>query len=119
MYIGALRNNLAAVIDELQLPPLVFPVFGLCVGYADPDKPASVKPRLPQQVVLHQETYGQSVEQQLVEDYDQHISAFYQDQGLTTPKWSEQAVERLRSIQTLNGREHISAVLKGRRFEQK
>jgi len=119
VYIGALRNNLAAVIDELQLPPLVFPVFGLCVGYADPDKPASIKPRLPQQVVLHQETYGQSVEQQLVEDYDQHISAFYQDQGLTTPKWSEQAVERLRSIQTLNGREHISAVLKGRRFEQK
>lgn len=113
VYIGALRNNLAAVIDELQLPPLVFPVFGLCVGYADPDTPASVKPRLPQQVVLHQETYGQPVEQQLVEDYDQHISAFYREQGLTTPKWSDQAVERLRSTQTLNGREHISAVLKG------
>jgi nitroreductase len=119
VYIGALRNNLAAVIDELQLPPLVFPVFGLCVGYADPDKPASVKPRLPQQVVLHRETYGQPVEQQLVKNYDQHIAAFYREQGLTTPSWSEQAVERLRSIQTLNGREHISAVLKGQRFEQK
>ncbi|WP_213938015.1 NADPH-dependent oxidoreductase [Pseudomonas sp. dw_612] len=119
VYIGALRNNLAAVIDELQLPPLVFPVFGLCVGYADPTRPAAVKPRLPQQVVLHRETYGQPVEQQLVDDYDQHIAAFYREQGLSTPSWSQQAVERLRSIHTLNGREHISAVLKGQRFEQK
>lgn len=119
VYIGALRNNLAAVIDELQLPLLVFPVFGLCVGYADPAHPSAVKPRLPQQVVLHRETYGQPVEQQLIEDYDQHIAAFYREQGLSTPSWSQQAVERLRSIKTLNGREHISAVLKGQRFEQK
>lgn len=119
VYIGALRNNLAAVIDELKLPPLVFPVFGLCVGYANPDKPTSVKPRLPQQVVLHRETYGQPIEQQLVKNYDQHIAAFYREQNLTTLSWSEQAIDRLRSIQTLNGREHISAVLKVQRFEQK
>lgn len=70
-------------------------------------------------LVLHRETYGQPVEQQLVDDYDQHIAAFYREQGLSTPSWSQQAVERLRSIHTLNGREHISAVLKGQRFEQK
>ncbi|WP_397452344.1 NADPH-dependent oxidoreductase [Pseudomonas sp. NA-150] len=118
VYIGALRNDLAAVIDELQLPPLVFPVFGLCVGYADPEKPAAVKPRLPQSAILHREVYSHSHERTLIDTYDQTIAGFYREQGLDTPSWSEQAIGRLRSIKTLNGRERVSATLKNQHFGQ-
>lgn len=33
VYIGAIRNDIEGVAKELGLPPQVYPVFGLCVGY--------------------------------------------------------------------------------------
>ena len=45
VYIGGLRNNIAEVADLLELPDLVYPVFGMCLGY--PDQNPEVKPRLP------------------------------------------------------------------------
>lgn len=57
VYIGAMRNHPEDVAKVLNLPPHVFAVFGLCVGYPDPTHAAAIKPRLPQSVVLHRETY--------------------------------------------------------------
>ena len=57
VYIGPLRNDPEAVAAILGLPPAVFGVFGLCVGYAKPGSLAEVKPRLPQAAVLHRERY--------------------------------------------------------------
>ncbi|MFT5654044.1 MAG: nitroreductase, partial [Psychromonas sp.] len=36
-YIGGLRNDIAAVSSLLALPDLVFPVFGICLGYPNQD----------------------------------------------------------------------------------
>ncbi|QLF94659.1 NADPH-dependent oxidoreductase [Pseudomonas sp. ABC1] len=117
VYIGALRNNLQAVIDELQLPPLVFPVFGLCVGYPDPTLPAAIKPRLPQSVVLHRETYRlDEQEPRQLDDYDRQVEAFYRAQGLENPAWSRQVIERLASVDSLHGRERIAQVLHRQRL---
>jgi nitroreductase len=117
VYIGALRNDLQAVIEELQLPPRVYPVFGLTVGYPDPDRPAAIKPRLPQSVVLHRETYqvGER-ENQSIDEYDRNIAAFYREQGLDTPSWSSQTLDRLKSIRALSGRERVAQVLRAQRF---
>ena len=52
-YLGALRKDAGAVIKLLQLPRLVFPVFGMAVGW--PEMKSWVKPRLPLQTVLHWE----------------------------------------------------------------
>ncbi|HMP42460.1 MAG TPA: NADPH-dependent oxidoreductase, partial [Roseiflexaceae bacterium] len=57
VYIGGIRNRPLDVAAELNLPPRVFPVFGLCVGWPDPERPAVPKPRLPQAAVLHHESY--------------------------------------------------------------
>ena len=57
VYIGAMRNHPEEVASLLDLPPHVFAVFGMCVGYHNPDS-AAVKPRLPQLAVLHRETYN-------------------------------------------------------------
>jgi len=52
-YVGAIRNRITEVAEELKLPPRVYPVFGLVVGHPDPATRTDVKPRLPQSVVLH------------------------------------------------------------------
>ena len=52
----SLRNHPEEVASLVDLPPHVFAVFGLCVGYPNPD--SAVKPRLPQLAVLHRETYN-------------------------------------------------------------
>lgn len=111
VYIGALRNDLQAVIDELHLPPLVFPVFGLCVGYADPQQPAAIKPRLPQAVTLHRETYGVDGEAERVAAYEGTAADFSRAQGQNTPGWSEQVINRLKGVESLHGRERISHTL--------
>ncbi|MGV6477261.1 nitroreductase family protein [Azotobacter vinelandii] len=118
VYIGALRNRLSEVIEELRLPPLVYPVFGLCVGYPDPVHPAAIKPRLPQELVLHRETYRVSpTEAGSVEGYDRILADFYKQQGLPSANWSSQAIERLKKVETLNGREQIGQRLRKQQFE--
>jgi nitroreductase len=62
-YIGGIRNHPEEVAAELNLPPKVFPLFGLTIGRPDPERPASVKPRLPQTSVLYEEAYAWTAEQ--------------------------------------------------------
>lgn len=107
VYIGAIRNDIEGVAQELQLPAQVYPVFGLCVGYPSADRPAKVKPRLPQQAVLHHETYSASGEQGVIAAYDERLGAFYQREGLKASGWSEQVINRLRSVSNLHGREAL------------
>lgn len=87
-YIGGVRNHPAEVAAELNLPPKVFPLFGLTVGKPDPGRPASVKPRLPQEAVLYNETYawttGQSAAAQA---YGPALRAFQREQGMPERDW--------------------------------
>jgi nitroreductase len=57
VYIGAIRNDPVAVAAELALPPNVFALVGLVVGYPDRAVATAVKPRLPQDLVLFREQY--------------------------------------------------------------
>ncbi len=52
---GSIRNDPKAVNDLLGLPPGVFALVGLCVGYAA--QTLEVKARLPMNTVLHREQY--------------------------------------------------------------
>ena len=108
VYIGALRNDLQAVIDELQLPPLVYPVFGLCVGYAATE--TAIKPRLPQTVTVHRDTYQVDPEQEQaqIRDYETLAADFARSQGQNSPSWSEQVINRLKDESALHGRERIA-----------
>lgn len=78
VYIGGIRNHPEAVAQELNLPQRAFAVFGMCVGYPDPERTSSVKPRLPQPVVLHQENYDASLNGAPVEDYAARMLNFYE-----------------------------------------
>lgn len=119
VYIGALRNHSEAVATELQLPANAFPLFGLCVGWPDPGKPAAVKPRLAQAVVVHEETYranDQAGEAQGVADYDALIQGFQASQGLPPVAWSQQASQRVAGPASLSGRDKLVQALQARGF---
>ncbi len=73
VYIGAMRNHPEAVAEVLNLPPHVFAVFGLCVGYPDQTIAAAIKPRLPQSSVLHRETYQLAEQDQAIAHYNRHL----------------------------------------------
>ena len=63
-YIGAIRNNTAAVIELLKLPKGVFPITGMTIGY--PLHPPRIRPRLPQEAILHWESYNPNQDEALL-----------------------------------------------------
>ncbi|HLO87804.1 MAG TPA: NADPH-dependent oxidoreductase [Nostocaceae cyanobacterium] len=121
VYIGALRNQPEAVAEVLNLPPRVVAVFGLCVGYPDPEVQTAIKPRLPQAAVLHRETYKLTEQEEAIAyggrsaiaQYNQTMQAFYTAQNMDVPgDWSEHSVKRIATPEALSGRHKLAEILR-------
>jgi nitroreductase len=120
VYIGAMRNRPEEVAAELQLPPRVVAMFGLCVGTPDPARPAAIKPRPPQSVVLHHETYSLPVQDGGLEHYDSAMSRFYASQGMKVHgSWSDHSAKRVRDAAALTGRDRLVEALNALGFPLK
>jgi nitroreductase len=118
VYIGAMRNRPLEVAAELQLPPRVVAVFGLCVGWPDPARPAAVKPRLPQATVLHREYYGADDEPEQVARYNATMAAFYAEQQMRVEgDWVQHSAQRIAGPQSLSGRHTLREALRQLGFE--
>ncbi|MFW7268929.1 NADPH-dependent oxidoreductase [Gluconacetobacter sp. Hr-1-5] len=111
VYIGGLRNHPEQVARELGLPDRCMAVFGMCVGHPDPARPAAIKPRLPQAVVLHRERYDIAGEDAAIGRYDGIDEAFQREQGLAPRAWSDAMVRRVAGPQSLNGRDRLREAL--------
>ncbi len=111
VYIGGIRNHPEQVAAELGLPARVFPVFGLCVGTPDPARPTAIKPRLPQNAVLHHEQYDAKAEGCAVPAYDARMAAFQNEQQMTPEVWTRRSISRVRTPAALTGRDRIRAAL--------
>jgi nitroreductase len=119
VYIGAMRNKPQAVARELGLPPHAAAVFGLCIGYADPSRPAEVKPRLRQDVVIHRERYSTADEDVGIAAYDETLQVFQQAERLPAVGWTQAVLKRLGSVQALNGRDRLVEELRALGFALK
>ena len=118
VYVGGIRNQPAEVAAELDLPPRMFPLFGLVVGKPDPARPASIKPRLPQTSILFHETYAwTSAQREAARRYDERLRSFQREQGMTERDWTEQAGDRTRGPESMAGRHILRSVLSGLGFE--
>jgi hypothetical protein len=71
--ISVIRNEIDKVAAILQLPDLVFPVAGLCLGY--PAGEGFVSLRLPRRATTHKETYDDNALAQHLDDYDRRRDA--------------------------------------------
>ncbi len=114
-YIGAMRNNPAGVADELALPNEAVVIFGMTIGFPDPAVETDVKPRLPQNVILHRERYTPP-DPALLAAYDQRIREFQAEQKMRVTDWTEQAALRVRDEAALTGREVLRDFLRERGF---
>lgn len=112
VYIGGLRNRIADVAELLELPELVYPVFGMCLG--KPDQNPEVKPRLPLPVVLKQDRYDDSQDEAVIRDYDGTVREYYRTRtgGNKEMSWSEQ----ISGMLVKEARPHMLPFLQSRGF---
>ncbi len=94
VYIGGLRNKAAEVDALLELPPFSAVLFGMCLGH--PDQDPELKPRLPAEVILHENHY-QPLDLSKVEQYDQTMLDYYgkRSSNQKQASWSEQVTGKL------------------------
>ena len=112
VYIGGIRNQPEQVAKTLQLPPHLFAVFGLCVGYPDLAKLTAVKPRLPQAAVLHRETYNLVGQDAAITEYNEVMQQFYESQQMNVAgDWVEHSLKRVATAQALGGRDRLKEQL--------
>ena len=117
-YIGAMRNHPKAVAQELGLRAGAFVVFGMTIGYPDPELATGVKPRLPQSVVLHRERYGLPSAGEVAR-YNETLRVFRPDQLMSDIAWSRQATRRVRGPESLMGRHVLRETLEALGFALK
>jgi FMN reductase [NAD(P)H] len=85
--IGGVRKDPQAVIELLELPSYVYPISGLCIGY--PDEQPEVKPRLPLDAVVFENTYNVEITP-AIQTYNDTYSEYvkHRTNGQTTSNWT-------------------------------
>jgi nitroreductase len=109
-YIGALRNKPDAVAALLDLPDHAYAVFGLCLGW--PDQDPEVKPRLPVDLVLHENSYRPDLDSDVLAAYDAQIKDYYatRTDNQKSQTWSAQ----MAGLLSREARPHMLGFLRGR-----
>ncbi len=89
MYMGSVRNM--DLQEEFSIPDHVMPLFGMCVGYPLSNdlnpfgagkidqyekKPSHIKPRLPQELIYHQDEY-KPLDVEKLHEYNSLMESFY------------------------------------------
>ncbi|WP_051904053.1 nitroreductase family protein [Neorhizobium vignae] len=110
-YIGAVRNNAAKLATLLNLPDRCFPVTGLVVGRPDPSHDTDIKPRLRQEVVVHDETY-RTADFDEIRAYNRVMNEFQEKQRLSPVDWSNKVAVRLSGKSSLHGRDRYMEYLR-------
>ena len=87
VFIGSIRNNLPEVTRILALPHGVIPIVGLCLGY--PDQTPVVRPRLPQNVIVSENTF-QAASPQDLNTYNEVVHQYYQQRSQLDLDWVTQ-----------------------------
>lgn len=114
-YIGGVRNAAQEISDILELPDGVAPLFGMSIGV--PDEANEVKPRLPVEAVLHENSYDVEKYDELIPAYDKTIQSYYasRDSNQKESTWSEQMADFLENPR----RTHMKEFLQKRGFKFK
>ncbi|WNS41849.1 oxygen-insensitive NADPH nitroreductase [Paenibacillus sp. MMS20-IR301] len=115
VYIGGIRNEIAKAAELLGLPELVYPVFGMCLGY--PAAVNGVRPRLPLAAVLHHNRYDAGTTVQQAGVYDDISRDYMRERtgGQSDTAWSEMMAKR----QTQPSRLHMKEFLLNKGFMQR
>lgn len=114
-YIGGVRNNPAEISELLGLPAGVAPMYAMTIGV--PDEQNEVKPRLPVEAILHENTYDGEKYKELIPTYDQTMKNYYSSRSSNQKdsNWSETMATFLGKPRRL----HMKEFLQKRGFDFK
>ncbi|EAC8462557.1 oxygen-insensitive NADPH nitroreductase [Listeria monocytogenes] len=114
-FIGGIRNDVEQIAEILDLPPYTMPLFGLTIGYPVANK-EKAKPRLPQDLVYHENSY-QKMNPTILAEYDEQIKNYYDERtaGKRVEGWSEQIARGLGRTSRLD----LKAFLEKQHLNQK
>lgn len=112
VYIGGIRNDLIKTSTILDLPELVYPIFGMCLGY--PAENNAQKPRLPKEVIHKVDSYSEEGDDSLIADYNDVMRRYYSERtgGKKEFSWSEHCGSNMMA----KPRQYIGGFLKGKGF---
>jgi nitroreductase/FMN reductase [NAD(P)H] len=82
--ISSVRNHAQSVSDLLGLPDWVFPLAGMCVGY--PESAGVITPRLPLDVTVHTDRFGEEGIEAKIDGYDRRRAALVPYKKQRDPK---------------------------------
>jgi nitroreductase len=94
--ISQIRNRATRISDLLGLPDRVFPVAGLCIGYAASE--AAISPRLDLEITVHEDRYDNSAFARLGAGYDARRNE-------TNPSARQRQPERFGTVENYGWRE--------------
>lgn len=125
VMVGAIRNNPDQIAELLKLPELTYPVMGMSLGY--PAARTEPKPRLPLEIVCHEEQYHPEKIDAGVEEYDRIVDDFGHLRGREVLKdkypnfsglysWAEHTARRLADTSPTTQRLHMKEFLEKRGF---
>lgn len=116
VYVGGIRNDLREATRLLNVPELVYPVFGMCLGY--PDHESGIRPRLPLRAVLHRESYDEAAQAGAIAEYDVTTRAYYLERtkGKRDTTWSKEMADKFRRPARAYMRDYLEE--QGFRFER-
>ncbi|HEY8528529.1 MAG TPA: oxygen-insensitive NADPH nitroreductase [Paenibacillaceae bacterium] len=107
VFIGGLRSGVREATRLLKLPPLVYPVFGMCVGY--PDQDPGLRPRLPLEAILHRNEYDPGKAEKGIEAYDEVMHRYYLERtgGRRDTTWSKEMAAKFVRPRRAHLREYL------------
>jgi nitroreductase len=113
VYIGGMRNRPEETAALVGLPSGAAVVFGLCLGYAAEGREGSVKPRLPQEAVLHRKRYDLEGQDDAIRRYNAAMADFYvrEKMNVTVP-WTMHSAKRVAGPEGLQGRHVLMQALR-------
>ncbi|MFK0009523.1 NADPH-dependent oxidoreductase [Paenarthrobacter sp. NPDC090520] len=116
VYLGSLRNHSQELADLIGLPAYAYVVFGMAVGKPDPHRPAALRPRPAQSVVLHHEKYQPQPSHEWVEEYEEVFKDFRAEYGLRDKTWADAVVVGT-GLPYMDGRENLRQTLQERGYQ--
>lgn len=81
VMIGGIRNHPREAAELLGCPPGVYVVYGMCLGWPQEEKVPPQKPRMPNELIIHYESYSTADPRPLLAQYDEALAAHYGKQG--------------------------------------
>ena len=97
VMIGGMRNHPMDVAELLGFPPGVYMVFGMSIGWPQESaKQESLKPRLPEKLIIHHEKYDTADPRSLISEYDALLGEYYDSRNQDTAAWSGPIASRLK-----------------------